>query len=171
MFFSEEAKTELYEQYRNKVYGYLYNKTGSHQEAEDLCADVFLKVYAKLDSFDEAKSSLSTWIFHITRNTLFDHFRRGRITEELQENIPQDGDFTDALCRSEALEALADVLETLPLRERNIILLYYYRRIPLKDIAARMEISYSYVKYLHAKAIEKIRNQLQSIGFLADSFV
>ncbi len=171
MYFTEEAKSEIYEKYQSKVFGYLYGKTNSQQDAEDLCADVFVKVYAKLDSFDENKASLSTWIFHITRNTLFDFFRKGRSTVELDENIPQEGDFSEDICREEALEALADALESLPERERNIVLLHYYKRIPLKTIAEQLDLSYSYTKLLHNQSVEKIRKKLERTGFLADSFV
>ena len=171
MIFTQEAKTEIYEQYRDKVFGYLYNKTSSYQDAEDLCADVFLKVYGKLDTFDDTKASVSTWIYHITRNTLFDHFRKNRVAEELDENIPEEGDFSEDICRKEALEALADALEQLPERQRNIVLLHYYRGLQLKDIAAQMDLSYSYVKLLHNQAIGKLKKNLELTGFLADSFV
>lgn len=171
MYNTEEEKAKIYKDFKDKVFGYLCNKTSSYQEAEDICSDVFLKIYAKLESFDPGKASLSTWIFHITRNTLFDYFRRSRITEELDENIPEDSDFSENICREEALEALADALQIIPERERNIVLLHYYRKMSLKELSEKMGISYSYTKLLHNQAISRLKKELEKAGFFADSFV
>ena len=65
---------QIYREYYPKVYQYLVNRMGSVHDAEDMAQTVFLKVCAKLDTFDSEKSSLSTWIFNITRNTLIDQF-------------------------------------------------------------------------------------------------
>ena len=59
---------EIYEQFRPKVFSYLYYKINDYYEAEDITEDVFLKVFKRLDTFDETKSSLNTWIFNITKN-------------------------------------------------------------------------------------------------------
>ena len=64
---------KIYQDFYPKVYQYLANRMGSVHDAEDMAQTVFLKIYTKLDTFDASKSSLSTWIFNITRNSLIDH--------------------------------------------------------------------------------------------------
>jgi len=150
-------KTEIYETYKSKVYGYLLSKVGNVQDAEDLCGDVFVKIYAHLDTFDDSKSSLSTWIYNITRNTLYDHFRTSYTASEIDEEYAQVGDFVDDICNDETIQSLADALEKLGERDRDIILLHYYRGDTLKTIAERMDISYSYAKVLHNNALENLK--------------
>ena len=72
------AWAELVTTQQRRVYALCYRFTGSSHDAEDLSQDVFIKLYANLQSFDAAKGSFPTWIATLTRNLLVDHFRRSR---------------------------------------------------------------------------------------------
>ena len=157
MTVTEHTKTEIYQQYRNKVLRYFNGKLTDNYLAEDLCADVFLKVYEKLDTFDENKASFSTWIFTVARNTLTDYFRTRKIYEEVPENLPDGSSVEDEICNEEQLETLADALETLDERERDLIIFRYYSGMTLTAISERMGISYAYVKVLHNKALSQLK--------------
>ena len=63
-------REKIYLEFKNKVSAYVAGKGISGHEAEDIVADVFLKVYKNLDRYDETKASLSTWIYTITKNTV-----------------------------------------------------------------------------------------------------
>ena len=158
MTITDAQKEEIYRTYRDKVFGYLYSRINNVQDAEDITTDVFLKVYEKLDTFDETKASLSTWICTITRNTLTDHYRTRRVFEEVPETLPDEDSVEEDICNAEMLETLAKALKTLDERERDIIILRYYSGKTLKDIAAQMGISYAYVRILQNKALQALRN-------------
>ena len=153
-------KEKVYRDYHGKVCGYIRSKINSAQDAEDLAADVFVKVFEKLGSFDESKASLSTWIYTITRNTLTDYFRTRKVFAEIPETMETDTSVEDNVCNAEMLETLAKALETLDERERDIIILRFYSGKPLKQITAQMGISYAYGKVLQNKAFEKLRKYL-----------
>ena len=153
-------KEKIYRDYYEKVFGYILSKINNPHDAEDIAADVFVKVYAKLDTFDENKSSLSTWIYTVTRNTLTDYYRTRKVFAEIPEEIEDDASTEDEICNAEALEKLADALEALDKRERDIIILHYYSGKTLKEIAERLDISYTYVKILQNKALGKLRKKL-----------
>ena len=155
---TEEQKNELYLNYAGKVRGYFQSRINDPETSEDLCAEVFLKVYEKLDTYDETKASLSTWIFTIARNRLTDFYRTRRVHGEIPETLASGEDIEEDLCRDEMLETLADALETLDERGRDIIILRYYSGMTLKAIAERLGISYAYVKVLHNKALSAMRN-------------
>lgn len=157
MTVTEQMKVEIYQQYQNKVLRYLQGKVNDSYLAEDLCADVFLKVYEKLDTFDETKASISTWIFTVARNTLTDYFRTRRVHEEIPEDLSEGSSIEEDLCNNEQLETLADALQSLDERERDIIIFHYYNHITLTEIAERIGISYAYVKVLHNKALSKMK--------------
>ena len=152
----DKIQEEIYNQFHEKVQWYLLEKVGDKYLAEDLCSDVFVKVFDKYDSFDESKASLSTWIFTIARNTLIDYYRSRKVFEEVPEDIATNSDIEEEACNSETLEELAKALEKLEEREREIVILRYYSGFSLKDIAIRMNISYAYVKLLHNKAINEL---------------
>ena len=154
---TDEQKTALYEEFHTKVLRYLSGKLRDSQLAEDLCSEVFLKVFEKLDIYDAEKASLSTWIFTITHNTLTDYFRSRRVFEEIPETLADDDTPEDSYCTNETLTLLAGALEKLEPRLRDIIIFRYYKGMTLTDIAQKMGISYAYIKVLHNKALAAMR--------------
>ena len=148
----------IYRDYYGKVFGYIRSKVKPRQDAEDIAADVFVKVFEKLDSFDESKASLSTWIYTITRNTLTDYFRTRRVHGEIPETLAEEDSFEDEICNNDMLDSLADALENLDERERDIVIFHYYSGMTLKEVSDKMGISYSYVKLLHNNALAALKN-------------
>ena len=151
---------KIYQEFYPKVYQFLVNRMGSVEDAEDMAQTVFLKVYTKLDTFDSTKSSLSTWIFNITRNTLIDHQRSMtlRIHEEIPETLADDApDMVDNLIMEQEQERLADALEKLTREERDLIILHYYNEYTLLKVAEMMRRPYGQIKRLHMKALQKLK--------------
>lgn len=154
---TELEKEEIYRQFYRKVLAYLRGKLNDPDVAEDLCADVFLKVFAHADDYNPQKASLSTWIYTVARNTLYDYFRTSNALLPLEETVPDGSDVEDDLCRDETLEQLADALQCLPEKERDVILLHYYEGLTLKATAERMGYSYSYIKMLHNSGLNHLK--------------
>ena len=148
---------QIYNDFHDKVYGYIVSKINHKQNAEDLTSEVFVKVYEKLDSFDKSKASLSTWIYTITRNTLIDYYRTRKVLGEIPDELESLTTVEDNVINEEMLETFANALESLDERERDIIVLRYYSGKTLKEIAEGLQISYAYVKILQNKAFEQLR--------------
>ena len=154
---AEQMRDDIYRDFHGKIYAYIQSKVNDRFLAEDLTADVFLKVYEKLGSFDESKSSLSTWIYTIARNTLTDHYRTRKVLGEIPETFAVSGSIEDDVCNNEMLDILADALDKLDERSRDIIIYRYYSGMTLKAIAETLNISYAYVKVLHNKALAEMK--------------
>lgn len=150
----------IYIEFKDKVTRYVRGKVGNEHDSEDVVSDVFVKVFNGLSDFDENKASLSTWIFTITRNAVIDYFRASKRPCELPEELYSEDDTEQNIINTEMLERLADALERLNERERNIIVLHYYGGRTLKDIAEAMGISYSYTKLLHGGALKALRKHI-----------
>ena len=155
-----ELQEKIYTSYYGKVMGYLCARINRKAEAEDLCSEVFEKVFNRFDQYDKSKSSVSTWIFTITRNTLIDHFRRSRPQEELDENLSDDSEIDENLLQNESLEELAAALRAMPEELRELVVLRYYDNLPLTEVAERMGLSYGAVKLRHQKALAILRKAL-----------
>jgi len=155
-----EQHEKIYTDFHDKVMGYIRARITRRAEAEDLCSDVFEKVYTRIDQYDASKSSLSTWIFTITRNTVIDHFRRTKPTEELDENLSDDTELDEGLLQTESLEELAAALRQLPQELTDLIVLRYYDNRPLTEVADMMGLSYGAVKLRHQKALVMLRRLL-----------
>ena len=157
---SKTTLEQIYTDYYGKVMGYISARIRSRADAEDLCTDVFMKIQQKLDSYDESKAAVGTWVFTITRNTLIDHFRRNRPSEELDENLKDDSEVDEGLLNQETLSELASALTRMPEQMRDIIVLRYYDGKPLTEIAEIMGLSYGAVKLRHQNALILLRERL-----------
>lgn len=151
---------EIYLAYNRKVMGYIYARIRNRADAEDLCSEVFEKVQRKLADYDQSKASISTWIFTITRNTVIDHFRRSRPTEELDENKSDETEIDEGLLNSETLSELAAALKSLPQELTDIIVLRYYDGKPLTEIAEMMHLSYGATKLRHQNALMLLKQKM-----------
>lgn len=160
---SEPDCGEVYEKYRKKVFGYAYSRLGNAMEAEDIVQTVFLKICNSISGYDEKKASLSTWIYTITRNTVYSYLSKTRVHTELAltDDLSVQGETAEEYVeKSEALSALADALETLPTEERDVIILIYYHGKTRNEAAEAMGITYAQARYLHDKALSRLSNQL-----------
>ena len=151
---------QIYLQYKGKVLGYIRSHVNSNADAEDICSDVFEKIRLKLDAYDSSKSQLGTWIYSITRNSVIDFYRRQKQESEPDENLADDTPIDEGLLKAESLSMLAAALKKLPEMHRNIIVLHYYERKPLTEIAEMLSISYGAVKLRHADALETLRREM-----------
>ena len=149
---------KIYEEYYQKVFSYIHSRIINYHDAEDLCEDVFTKVIKRIDSFDEEKSSLSTWIYNITKNTLIDHYRVNHEELELLDNFEYVKE-EKPVSASEVVD-LGNALQHLPDQEKDIIVLRYYQGYTLKEIAEKMHLSYGVVKLRHNDALNKMKEYL-----------
>ena len=152
-------KEEIYEEYHLKVLRYINSQVNDYHLAEDLCSDVFLKVYEKLDTYNKSKAQFSTWIFTITRNRLIDYYRTRKQVVEIPETLAIEQD-DEELFTPEQLANLANALKQLDDRKKYLIVAHYYENTSLKDIAEKLDISYAYVKILHKSALKELKNYL-----------
>ena len=153
----------IYTQYRDKVFGFVRSKIYNQTEVEDIVQTVFLKVYSNLDKYDETKASLSTWIYTITRNTVYDYLKEKRdhpVFELIDNTVDSAEEPDDSLLNQEALEELACALQKLPQNQRDIIILIYYHGKPKTEVAKILDITYGQLRYLHDKALSRLKETL-----------
>lgn len=152
---------QLYAEFHPKVRAYVRGKIQDPHEVEDLVSAVFLKVMQKLDSYDPAKASLSTWIYTITRNTVTDFFRTRWSAAAFEDNIGYEE--LSAGIDDNALDVLADALLSLKEQERDLVVLHYYEGYTLKTVAEMMGMSYINAKVIHKKALTGLRSYYAAV--------
>lgn len=163
MEITSQQSEKIFKDYHDKVLHLIYGKINNYTLAEDLTSEVFLKVYSKLDTFDETKASISTWIYRIAQNTVIDYFRTRKVYSEVPEEIAQESEIDDEILNNETLDALADALTELPERDRDLIILHYYHGLTLKESAERIGMSYSNAKLVHNKSLVVLERDRKSV--------
>ena len=145
---------EIYKEYHDKVFAYVRKHVNNIADAEDLCEDVFVKIYSKIDTFDSKKASLSTWIYAMTSNTVIDFYRTNHIHSEIPEDLAEDKSLIeDEVLNGESLELLAKALKSLPREQMDIIVLRYYKGLTLQEVAEQVGLSYGVTKLRHREAL------------------
>lgn len=157
----QKQKDEIYRAYNKKVFYYIIGKGINETDAEDLAANVFVKIYNKIDDFDSSKSSISTWIYRITQNTVIDFFRAKKSFEELSEEIVYVDENFDKLAQTETLTELAQALMELDERSRALVVLVYYDGKTLKEAAEKLGMSYSNSKIVMKNALGTLKKFLE----------
>ncbi len=153
---------EIYSRYHDKVLYYIRGKVSVAEDAEDICSEVFTKIYEKRDMYDEGLAGISTWIYRIAHNAVIDHYRTQKSSDELSEELASIDDIEENLLKRESLEELGRALKELSEKDRAIIVYRYYDGLSLKEVAEKLAISYSGCKLRHANALASLRKSLEA---------
>ncbi len=84
------AMGALLESYRQRVFGLCTRMLGQREDAADLTQDILTKFLTALNGFD-GRSSLSTWVYRLTVNTVISHLRRRRTARAAGSRSGLDG--------------------------------------------------------------------------------
>ncbi len=84
------AFDELYSLYADKLYRFIPFRVGDQSLAEDLMAEVFIRVLKKIKTFQGTTvAAFSSWIYRVARNLLADHYRRqSKLWEMMVKPLP-----------------------------------------------------------------------------------
>lgn len=152
---------QLYKQYGRNVYYKCLSFLKNETLAKDATQEVFIKVFLKQSKYRQA-SSLSTWIFSIARNHCIDFLRKQQTRgidlnydQEAAAHVPDGA--TDVVALDERIEELHEVLQVLPAKAKNILLLKFQEQLSIKEIASSLNKSESAVKMSIKRAKEKAR--------------
>ena len=92
---SGEAFGQLYQMYVDRIYNYIYYKTGHSVDAEDLTEQVFIKAWEAIRRFRFEGKPFAAWLFKVARNVVIDHYRTRKNNSDLSEvmsAIAKEGD-------------------------------------------------------------------------------
>lgn len=155
--------TELIEKYGNDVYKVAFVILKSKELAEDVFQETFLRVCRSYSGY-RGESSVKTWITSIAVNICRDYMRsswkkRVIVTDDFITYSSSESDTEDIIeKRSEKEELIKSIME-LPDKYREVVLLYYYQDLDVKNISRILKIPQGTVK----SRLFKARNLLSSM--------
>lgn len=152
------ALARLIRQNQKLVTHMIYRLIDDPLDREELCQDVFIRVYDKIHEF-KFQSKLSTWIATIAYRTAVNHLQRKKTAFVDLETVALHQVADDH--RAEAIDFTVFVhslIDQLPFQYRNVLTLYYVEGFSYPEIVEITEMPEGTVKnYLH-RAKEKLRN-------------
>lgn len=160
---------EIYKQYFKRVLAYVFARTANETTAEDICLNIWQKVLDKFSSFDSNKGNIEQWLFTVARNETNSYFRLYFIknffsltgNEEVhQQHEPQP---LENMALEEDKKLLAQCLQTLDKRERDLISLKFFSSLNNREIAKVSGLSESNVGTILKRSLDKIRLQMETL--------
>ena len=134
----------IWHEYHMKLATFIRSKV-AEDVVDDLLQDVFIKIHTRIDSLKE-NTKLESWLYQITRNTVFDYYRSKRPTEDLPDWIEQPQSEEEETIRKELSLCLEPMVNELPEKYREAVQLSELENKTQKEIAELENISLSGAK-------------------------
>lgn len=145
----EAAFDELVERYREQSFWVARHLTGNDEMANDVVQDAFVRLLRHHRRYDPRRSSFRAWFLQIVRNMAIDHLRKARIrhSQDAVEAAPDAAPQADAVENAELGVRIRAVLDTLPERYRQLIVLRDVEELGPQDIAAMTGADYGTTRW------------------------
>jgi RNA polymerase sigma-70 factor (ECF subfamily) len=161
----------LYERYIDRIFNYVYYRTGNLHDAEDLTARVFQRAMNHIQNYTDRGVPFSAWLYRIAHNLVANWHRDRSRRQEIPINevpvLPSKGDHPERnLVRSQEQDALLRLIRRLPAERQNLLILKFVENMSNAEIGSIMGRSEGAVKSLYHRTLLALRDQLgdQSIN-------
>lgn len=156
----EKAFTLLVRKYQERLYWHIRRMVVTHEDANDILQNVFIKVWKNLADFRQ-ESNLYTWLYRIATNEtltwMTQQKKRQSISLSDDENV-----FADKLASQQGFDVnkiewkLQQAIQSLPEKQRVVFTLRYYDEMPYEDMATVLDTSVGALKASYHHAVKKV---------------
>ena len=165
---TQQETTDLFNKivkdYSERLYWHVRDMVGSHDDANDLLQEIFIKIWAALPSF-RGDAQLFTWAHRIATNETLNFLRKKKVRSVLsferitnaEERIADDPYFNGG----QAERLLVKALNKLPPKQKAVFSMRYYDDMKYEDIAEIMNCSVGSLKASYHFAYQKIKDELK----------
>ncbi len=159
----------LYDRYSSLMLGLGVRVLKNRELAEDVVHDVFIEVWKRAGQYDATRASVRSWIFMRMRSRCLDvvrsaKYRKTTFAEELDAgrlNATLPGEWVAMLPDDMVdLIRLRDLVRTLPERQREVLVLGYFKGMSSTEMAAQLSIPVGTVKSRVRAALAALRDTL-----------
>lgn len=156
-----DAFSQIYEGSIKKIYDFLYYKTLDQTVAEDLVSETFMKALKNMRNFSGTdEKELFAWLYRIAYNTFVDHYRSARETTDLDDVsdiIGQDAGFETLVDERSKIEEVLTYLETLPPRQKDIVVMRIWEDLSYAEISAITGQSVDNCKKIVSRVLKQVQ--------------
>jgi RNA polymerase sigma-70 factor (ECF subfamily) len=168
----EQAKTDpeafglLYEQYVDRIYNYVYYRTGNRHDAEDLTAKVFYQALNHIPRYAQRGAPFSSWLYRIAHNLVAnwhrDRSRRKVVSLDRLAVVGSEGDDGpfQQVTSNERRDSLLAAIRRLPADRQQLLILKFVERLSNAQIGRIMGRSEGAIKSLYHRTLVALRQDL-----------
>jgi RNA polymerase sigma-70 factor (ECF subfamily) len=156
---------QLYERYIERIFNYVYYRTGNLHDAEDLTARVFQRAMNHIQNYTDRGVPFSAWLYRIAHNLVANWHRDRSRRQEIPLNevpvLPSRGDHPEKnLVRFQEEDALLRLIRRLPADRQNLLILKFVENLSNAEIGQIMGRSEGAIKSLYHRTLLALREQI-----------
>ncbi|SEP63775.1 RNA polymerase sigma-70 factor, ECF subfamily [Virgibacillus subterraneus] len=163
-----EAIAEIMDLYGDEIKRLIYTYVKNNADTDDVTQEVFMTIYQKLSTF-QGKLTLKSWVYSIAINKSKDHLRSWRSrNKRLKEKLSQSARFLEIsdetpeeyMIRENESSDLLDKVMNLPIKYREVIILYYFKELSAREISYALNMKEVSVRTRLIRGREKLKQVL-----------
>lgn len=174
---SEHAFDTLYDRYYQRLYNFSYLRLRNHADTEEVLQETFTAVFRCIGSY-KGRSTLSSWMYGIAKNTINNHIRRNRTEEARIERIETEGlkpteslatgSPEDQLMLRLYVDAIGERLASVARWQVEVFELRHMRNLSIQEIAERTKRSSDAIRSSLYRMKRLLTESAESGGVISD---
>ncbi|CAM1360369.1 RNA polymerase subunit sigma-70 [Tenacibaculum litopenaei] len=166
----EKAFAKLLDLYQERLYWHIRKIVGTHENADDVLQNTFIRVYRSLANFKQ-DSSLHTWMYKIAYNESIRFLDREKkkhfsslteVNEHFLGSLQGDSYFDG----EEAQMKLHEVLKGVKEHQRRVFMMKYYDNLKFREVGEILEISENTVKTHYYAVVKHIEKNINAVAYI-----
>ncbi|SEA12025.1 RNA polymerase sigma-70 factor, ECF subfamily [Arachidicoccus rhizosphaerae] len=162
----EKAFTDIIKKYQEKLYWHIRRMVVSHEDANDVLQNVFIKVWKALEGFRE-DSQLYTWLYRIATNEsltfLEQQKRKSSVSfDDVESGLSNKIKADDGFDAKKLEWKLQLAIQQLPEKQRLVFNLRYYDEMPYEQMSRVLDTSEGALKASYHHAAKKIEEFIRN---------
>ena len=150
----------IWEQFNKPLKSFIKSRVKNDQDIDDILQDVFYKIHSNINSIRE-DDKVHAWVYRITRNSIIDFYRAYKNEKRLIELSDDISEIAyESSANDEILECLKAMIQNLPEKYKQAIILTEYQNLTQKELGERMGLSISGAKSRVQRARTKLKDML-----------
>jgi RNA polymerase sigma-70 factor (ECF subfamily) len=162
-----QAMGDLYDRFGRIVYSLIYRVVRNSGVAEDLVQETFLRVWNRVQAFDQERGGLGPWVLTVARNRAIDYLRSlearstaSAIEMDRIEHPTLFADFEGDVLNLDRIKMLKSAFTKLNQNQRMVLELAYWEGLSQTEMAERMKQPLGTVKTWVRSALRVLREEL-----------
>lgn len=170
----QEAFSRLYDVYVRPIYRFVYFKVNSHEEAEDLTSETFLKAWDYISKPENSQKirNAKAFFYQVAGNLVIDFYRKKSLVSVSLDVLQENGDIrdeketvgVDKLIKKAEEEELKEAFKNIPSNYADTIIWYYLEELKISEIAEILKKSEGTVRVLIHRALKALKKELEKKG-------
>lgn len=160
----QSAFSYLYDNYSSALYTIVFNVVNDETIAADTLQEVFVKIWKQIETYDDSKGRLFTWMLNIARNAAIDTVRSKSYQNSKQNNELTENNFDAAGTVQTNTDSIGLKKNVYTLKEeyRTLIELSYFQGYTQDEISKMLDIPLGTVKTRLRTALTQLRQQIKA---------